>query len=163
MALRATVLAMLAMLASLRVAARRSARHCAARAFGVLAPCPRLALRSVAGGASPSRGEEATMLRIYELVRSVIRRMAEIIQEIERRDADLARQMRRALTSVALNHARGLAVAGAQSERALLERPAGASARLSAGSMSRRTSDTSSASTKSCGATSRGSWRRCCG
>ena len=43
------------------------------------------------------------MLRIYDLVRSVIRRMAEIIREIERHDADLARQMRRALTSVALN------------------------------------------------------------
>ena len=43
------------------------------------------------------------MLRIYELVRSVIRRMAVIIAQIERRDPDLARQAKRALASVALN------------------------------------------------------------
>jgi len=47
------------------------------------------------------------MLKIYELVRSVVRRMAVIIAQIEKRDPDLARQMKRALASVMLNMREG--------------------------------------------------------
>ena len=47
------------------------------------------------------------MLKIYDLLRSVIRRMAPIIAQIERRDPDLARQGKRALASAALNMREG--------------------------------------------------------
>ena len=48
------------------------------------------------------------MLRIYDVVLTMVGEAAGIAERIERRDADLARQMRRAAASVALNTAEGM-------------------------------------------------------
>jgi four helix bundle protein len=47
------------------------------------------------------------MLRIYDLVLQLIRRVGPVIDKIGERDPDLARQMRRSLASVPLNVAEG--------------------------------------------------------
>ena len=48
------------------------------------------------------------MLRIYDMVLTMVGEAAGIAERIERRDADLARQIRRAAASVALNTAEGM-------------------------------------------------------
>ena len=48
------------------------------------------------------------MLRIYDVILTVVGELKPVIGQIERRDADLARQMRRAAASVALNTAEGM-------------------------------------------------------
>ena len=47
------------------------------------------------------------MLRIHDVIVSLVRDVAPLAKEIERHDADLARQLRKALSSVALNVAEG--------------------------------------------------------
>ena len=47
------------------------------------------------------------MLRVYEVILELVRRVAPVIERIGERDPDLARQMRRSLASVPLNCAEG--------------------------------------------------------
>ena len=47
------------------------------------------------------------MLKVYEVARSVVRRMAPVCAAIEARDGDLSRQARRAMSSVLLNMREG--------------------------------------------------------
>jgi len=47
------------------------------------------------------------MLKIYEVARTVVRRMRPVCAAIERHDTDLSRQARRALSSVLLNMREG--------------------------------------------------------
>ena len=52
------------------------------------------------------------MLRIYEVVLTMIALASKIADEIEKHDPDLARQMRKALASVGLNTAEGMGNTG---------------------------------------------------
>ena len=47
------------------------------------------------------------MLRIYDVLLNLIRRLRGVLKELERQDPDLARQCRRALASAPLNVAEG--------------------------------------------------------
>ena len=56
------------------------------------------------------------MLRIYQVVLSLIEGLRPVVRRIELRDKDLGRQLRRASSSIALNMAEGMYSRGANRE-----------------------------------------------
>ena len=105
--LRAAVLAVLAVLASLRAACGRLRAAPRGTALRAASPCSlRVLDPSCApwrGGRARARAKEVTMLRIYETARQALRGVGELATRVAKHDADLARQLRRAGTSIVLN------------------------------------------------------------